>query len=94
MFFFTIRRVIASVFVLLASSFLVFALCAASFDPLSKYYTQNPRPPESFFNNLREQLGLNDNFFVRYWRWLSGVVTGNFGETINGTPVSEQLPGR
>lgn len=94
MFFFTIRRVIASVFVLLASSFLVFALCAASFDPLSKYYTQNPRPPESFFDNLREQLGLNDNFFVRYWRWLSGVVTGNFGETINGTPVSEQLPGR
>ncbi len=94
MFFFTIRRVIASVFVLLASSFLVFALCAASFDPLSKYYTQNPRPPEAFFDNLREQLGLNDNFFVRYWRWLSGVVTGNFGETINGTPVADQLPGR
>ncbi|GHE14215.1 ABC transporter permease [Klenkia taihuensis] len=94
MFFFTIRRVIASVFVLLASSFLVFALCAASFDPLSKYYTQNPRPPESFFENLREQLGLNDNFFVRYWNWLSGALTGNFGETINGTPVSEQLGGR
>ncbi|WP_448614008.1 ABC transporter permease [Modestobacter sp. URMC 112] len=94
MFFFTIRRIIASVFVLLVSSFLVFALCAASFDPLARYYTQNPRPPESFFNNLREELGLNDNFFVRYWNWLSGAVTGDFGQTVNGTPVADQLTGR
>src|SRR3712207_300842 len=94
MFFFTIRRILASVLVLLVSSFLVFALCAASFDPLAKYYAQNPRPPESFFDNLREQLGLNDSFLVRYWRWLSGVVTGDFGETVNGTPVAEQLFGR
>ncbi len=94
MFFFTIRRILASVLVLLISSFLVFSLCAASFDPLAKYYTKNPRPPESFFDNLREQLGLNDSFLVRYWRWLSGVVTGDFGETINGTPVAEQLGGR
>ena len=91
MFFFTIRRILSSVLVLLASSFLVFALCAASFDPLAKYYTQNPRPPQAFFDNLREQLGLNDNFFVRYWHWLSGVVTGDFGKSINGTPVTDQL---
>src|SRR3954471_8574176 len=94
MFFFTIRRVLASVLVLLVSSFLVFSLCAASFDPLSKYYAHNPPPPPEFFDNLREQLGLNDNFFVRYWNWLSGAVTGDFGETINGTPVSEQLSTR
>ena len=91
MLFFTIRRILASVLVLLVSSFLVFALCAASFDPLSKYYNLNPRPPEAFFDNLRDQLGLNDNFFVRYWNWLSGVVTGDFGTTVNGTPVAEQL---
>ena len=94
MFFFTIRRIIASVLVLLVSSFLVFALCAASFDPLARYYAQNPRPPESFFENLREQQGLNDPFFLRYWNWLSGAVTGDFGETVNGTPVAEQLGGR
>jgi peptide/nickel transport system permease protein len=94
MFFFTIRRVLASVLVLLVSSFLVFALCAASFDPLSKYYNLNPRPPEEFFDNLREELGLNDNFFVRYWHWLTGVLHGDFGNTVNGTPVADQLGGR
>ncbi|WP_369131942.1 ABC transporter permease [Modestobacter sp. I12A-02662] len=91
MFFFTIRRIGASVLVLLVSSFLVFALCAASFDPLSNYYNLNPRPPQAFFDNLREQLGLNDNFFVRYWNWLSGALTGDFGTTVNGTPVADQL---
>ncbi len=94
MFFFTIRRIISSVFVLLASSFLVFALCAASFDPLAKYYTRNPRPPQSFFDNLREQLGLNDNFFVRYWHWLTGAVRGDLGVTVNNTPVTDQLVSR
>src|SRR3978361_784421 len=91
MFFFTIRRILASVLVLLVSSFLVFALCATSFDPLSKYYNRNPPPPPAFFDNLRQQLGLNDNFFLRYWHWLSAAVTGDFGKTINGTPVADQL---
>jgi peptide/nickel transport system permease protein len=94
MFFFTIRRILASVLVLLASSFLVFALCAASFDPLAQYFARNPRPPEAFFDQLRERLGLNDNFFVRYWHWLTGAVRGDFGVTVNGTPVADQLPGR
>jgi len=94
MFFFTIRRLLASVLVLLVSSFLVFCLCAVSFDPLAKYFALNPRPPESFFDNLREELGLNDPFFVRYWHWLTGVVHGDFGVTINGTPVAGQLADR
>jgi peptide/nickel transport system permease protein len=94
MFFFTIRRFLASVLVLVVSSFLVFALCAASFDPLAQYYSRNPRPPQEFFDQLREKLGLNDNFFVRYWHWLSGAVRGDFGLTVDGTPVSDQLTGR
>src|SRR3954451_13871594 len=91
MFFFTIRRIIGSVFVLLASSFLVFALCSASFDPLQKYRQRQPPPSQAFLDNVREQLGLNDPFFVRYWNWLRGVLTGDFGKSVNGTPVADQL---
>src|SRR3954454_2652642 len=91
MFFFTIRRIIGSVLVLLASSFLVFALCAASFDPLAKYRQRQPPPTPEFLAGVREQLGLNDPFFVRYWNWLRGVVTGDFGKSVNGTPVADQL---
>lgn len=91
MFFFTIRRILSSVVVLVVSSFLVFALCAASFDPLAKYYSRNPQPSPAFFAHERQILGLNDNFFVRYWHWISGAVQGHFGNDINGLPVSDQL---
>jgi peptide/nickel transport system permease protein len=91
MFFFTIRRIIGSVFVLLASSFLVFFLCARSFDPLAHYRQRQPPPSPEFLNNVADQLGLNDPFFVRYWNWLRGVVTGDFGTSVNGTPVADQL---
>ncbi|MDP9390124.1 MAG: ABC transporter permease [Actinomycetota bacterium] len=94
MLFFTIRRIIASVLVLLASSLLVFALCANSFDPLAAYRQRQPPPTPEYLAGVREQLGLNDPFFVRYWDWLSGVLTGDFGTTVNGTPVADQLGGR
>ena len=94
MFFFTIRRLISSVFVLLVSSLLVFALCAASFDPLSRYRQRQPPPSQAYLHHVADQLGLNDPFFVRYWHWLTGVLHGDFGNTINGTPVAGQLMGR
>src|SRR3954447_16227808 len=90
MFFFTIRRIIGSVFVLLASSFLVFALCAASFDPLAKD-RQRPNVKPEFLASRAHALGLDKPFFVRYWNWLRGVVTGDFGKSVNGTPVADQL---
>lgn len=31
---------------------------------------------------LRDELGLNDPFFVRYWHFISGVVQGDFGSSI------------
>src|SRR3954451_5623678 len=91
MLFFTIRRVIGSVLVLLASSFLVFLLCAASFDPLAHYRQLQPRPTQEFLNAQAEKLGLNDPFLVRYWDWLRGVLTGDFGTSVTGTPVGPEL---
>lgn len=91
MFFFTIRRILSSILVLLASSLLVFSLAVASFDPIAAFRTRQPPPPPEFFANLRDQYGLDDPFFVRYWSWLSGVVTGDFGESNFGTAVGPEL---
>jgi peptide/nickel transport system permease protein len=91
MLFFTIRRVIASALVLLVSSFLVFALCAASFDPLAKYYSRNPPPSPAFLAHERAVLGLDQPFIARYFSWLGGLLHGDFGEDINHSPVSDQL---
>jgi peptide/nickel transport system permease protein len=94
MFFFTIRRLLSSALVLLASSFFVFLLCTSSFDPLAKYYVGNRPPSQATLDALRHRFGLDQPFFVRYWHWLTGVLHGDFGNTINGTPVASQLMGR
>ncbi|WP_213684244.1 ABC transporter permease [Roseicyclus sp.] len=44
---------------------------------------------------LREQLGLNDPAPVRYWNWLTGALTGDFGVSLaNGRPISELIGAR
>jgi len=40
----------------------------------------------------REQLGLNGSYPEQYWRWISGVLQGDFGFSLRNTqPVSEVL---
>lgn len=41
-------------------------------------------------NDMRESLGLNDPFIVRYGKWLGGLCKGQFGYSLqSGVPVSE-----
>jgi peptide/nickel transport system permease protein len=41
---------------------------------------------------LREQLGLNDPLPVRYWNWVSGVLTGDFGISLRSNePIGPAL---
>jgi len=41
---------------------------------------------------LREQLGLNDPFFVQYFRTLGRIVTGDLGTSIRtGLPVTQEI---
>ncbi|NCC68148.1 MAG: ABC transporter permease [Clostridia bacterium] len=44
---------------------------------------------------LREELGLDDPVAVRYFRWLQGFVTGDFGTSFSyNMPVSELIAGK
>jgi len=91
MFFYTIRRLLSSILVLIVSSLIVFGLCVASFNPLEPFFLRQPQPPPEVFAALREQYRLDDPFFVRYWDWLTGVLTLDFGESNAGTPVGPVL---
>jgi glutathione transport system permease protein len=91
MLLYSIRRLLASALVLLASSFLVFVLVAQTVDPLAQYRTRQPPPPPQFFAQKRTELGLDDPILVRYWHWLTGVLHGDFGLNINSQPVRPDL---
>ena len=44
---------------------------------------------EEVKQQAREQLGLNGSYLEQYWRWISGVLQGDFGFSLRNTePVS------
>ena len=94
MLIFTIRRLLASILVLLVSSFVVYLFAAASFDPLAPYRQKQPLPPQSFFDAQSKALGLNHPILDRYWIWLKNAVQFKFGNDVNAAPVGPQLATR
>lgn len=44
---------------------------------------------------MRERLGLDQPYFVQYWRWLSGILSGDLGYSLAGDrPISELIATR
>ena len=90
MFGYILRRVAQSVLVLLVVGFVAFAMFRFVGDPIDNMLGQE-RTLEDIAR-LRAQLGLDDNFFVQYYRFLEQAVQGNFGLSYRqGREVSEIL---
>lgn len=88
---FLLRRALNYVVLLLLASFLTFSLTSLTFRPLDSLEQRNPRPPQSVIDAKAAELHLDDPIPVRYANWLGGVVHGDFGTTITGQPVSDEL---
>ena len=79
MFIFILRRILISIPILLASSFVVFFLVTISGDPLASLReSQNPNKDQQIAQ-MSATLNLDEPFLQRYWEWLKGVVTLDFG---------------
>ena len=90
MFGYIMRRVAQSALVLLVVGFVAFAMFRFVGDPIDNMLGQE-RTLEDI-ERLRAQLGLDDNFFVQYYRFLEQAVQGNFGLSYRqGREVSEIL---
>ncbi|MEL7397604.1 MAG: ABC transporter permease [Pseudomonadota bacterium] len=90
MFGYILRRVAQSALVLLVVGFVAFAMFRFVGDPIDNMLGQE-RTLEDI-ERLRAQLGLDDNFFVQYYRFLEQAVQGNFGLSYRqGREVSEIL---
>lgn len=74
---FIARRILYSVPVLLMASFLAFLGVRATFDPLTKFRTGIRDP--LILERITKKFGLDRPVLVQYWRWLKGVLHGDFG---------------
>ena len=83
--------------VLLGVSFLSFLLMYVSpGDPVrAMYAVSGSIPSEEVLEQTREELGLNDPFFIQYGRWVSNCLRGDFGTSYSkGEAVSVLLSER
>ena len=88
-----IRRILQSVLVLLVVGLVAFAMFRFVGDPIDNMLGQE-RTMEDV-ERLRAQLGLDQSFFVQYYRFLEGAVQGNFGISYRqGRQVSEIIAER
>jgi len=80
--------------VLLGVSFIIFTIMEFTpGDPAMLMLGENATSSE--VNELREEMGLNENFFVRYFKYINDAVKGDFGISYrNKVPVSKEITSR
>jgi len=90
---YTIRRILIIIPTLFVITFLVFlGLELTPGDAVS--YMVSPDAlaniSQESLEQLRDSLGLNDPFIVRYFKWIGGIIKGEFGYSLSsGVPISE-----
>ncbi|MFK0686887.1 ABC transporter permease [Mesorhizobium sp. IMUNJ 23033] len=88
------QRVALGVVLLLAISVLIFAGTQILPGDVAQAILGQSATPESLAN-LREQLGLNDPAYIRYFHWLGGVLTGDLGTAMSsGQDIATSIKGR
>jgi peptide/nickel transport system permease protein len=88
---FLARRLLNYVILLALASFLTFTLTSLTFSPLDSLLERNPRPPQAVIEAKAAELNLDKPIPLRYGDWVSGAVRGDFGTTITGQPVTDEL---
>jgi peptide/nickel transport system permease protein len=88
---FLARRLLNYVVLLALASFLTFTLTSLTFSPLDSLLERNPRPPQAVIDAKAAELDLDKPIPLRYANWLGGAIQGDFGTTVSGQPVSEEL---
>ncbi|MBX3568083.1 MAG: ABC transporter permease [Rhizobiaceae bacterium] len=88
------RRVVQAALILLGVSIITFALLyLLPADPVRQIAGRSATP--ATVDNIRRQLGLDQPFFVQYWRYLTNLLQGDLGRSyLQRSQVSELIASR
>lgn len=91
--YFILKRLVQSVFVMLAVAFLAFSLFRFVGDPISQMTGVETSVQDQ--DRLREELGLNDPFVVQFYRFTTDMLRGDFGFSYRTRqPVGDMIASR
>lgn len=91
------RRLLAAIPLLLAVSVIAYLLLYRAADPVARL-RRIPGVREQDVQRLIEQQGLDEPWYVGYWRWLTGFVRGDWGVSTTNRgvdaiePILDALP--
>lgn len=75
-----LKRLVLMIPTILLTSLLIFwAMSLTGGDPVQTILPENASIEQQ--EALREEMGLNDPFFVQYFRYVGGIITGNMGNS-------------
>ena len=85
------KRLLMMIPVILGISFIIFTILAMTpGDPAQMILGENATPEA--IAEKREELGLNENLFVRYFKYMGNALTGDFGRSYRtNLPVWDEL---
>ena len=92
-----VRRLLIAIPTLLVISFVIFAILAlAPGDPMAQFGA-NPNVPAELRERIKESLGLNQPWPVRYVKWLGAMLRGDWGFSFAArmpvtTLIAQRLP--
>jgi len=88
------QRIALGILLLLAVSVLIFAGTQILPGDVAQAILGQSATPESLAN-LREQLGLNQPAYIRYFHWLGGALTGDLGTAMSsGQDIATSIKDR
>jgi oligopeptide transport system permease protein len=88
---YVLRRLLQAVPVFVGTTFLIWLLVwKLPGDPFAGRCGNRPCP-DSYIAKMHEKFHLDEPFLTQYWIYLKSLVTGDLGETFNGTRISDLL---
>ncbi|MCF6473612.1 ABC transporter permease [Nonomuraea sp. MG754425] len=93
---FLARRLLSYIVLVAVAASLAYLLAATALDPRSNYADRTPKPPPAAVDAQLTALNLNDKtpLIERYAVWAGGVLHGDFGLTVAGAPVNDDIQRR
>ncbi|MEV4168745.1 ABC transporter permease [Nonomuraea sp. NPDC049709] len=93
---FLARRLLNYAVLVAVAASLAYLLAATALDPRSNYADRTPKPPPAVVDAQLSALNLNDKtpLLQRYATWAGGLLHGDFGRTVAGAPVNEDIKRR
>ena len=93
-----LRRIALAMLLMLAATALTFALVAAAPGNVAALIAERAAGAGAdgeMIKRIADELGLNDPLPVRYFNWLGGALTGDFGISLRtGKPISQEFSER